>query len=243
MPLSTPTYSNTTLPNNRPVSEFLSTDQYDHTNHSISHHSASSPDLSQSSWPSSTQNLLQSNNSEETDGDFDGICKISHPKLYIILIPSIADIPEYTKIIKKLTPIDENRIYGKPTEKRPQLLQLPQEEYVAMHSASTTNTGSTRPSPQFDFPVVTNYIEMRSATTTPLTERPESSYVVMRSASLSSSEVKSPTIPPPFPSFYGNKNPTVPSESLLMEESQEENHVNEDVFHKNNDYIDMKLTS
>lgn len=174
---------------------------------------------------------------------FDGICKISHPKMYIILIPSIADIPEYTKIIKKLTPIDENRIYGKPTEKRPQLLQLPQEEYVAMHSASTTNTGSTRPSPQFDFPVVTNYIEMRSATTTPLTERPESSYVVMRSASLSSSEVKSPTIPPPFPGCYGNKSPTVPSESLLMEESQEENHVNEDVFHKNNDYIDMKLTS
>ena len=174
---------------------------------------------------------------------YDSICKISHPKLYVFLILSVAGIPEYTKIIKKLTPIDENRIYGKPIEKRPQLLQLPQEEYVAMHSASTTNTGSTRPSPQFDFPVVTNYIEMRSATTTPLTERPESSYVVMRSASISSSEVKSPTNPPPLPGCYGNKSPTVPSRSLLMEESQEESHVNEDVFLKNKDYIDMKLTS
>ena len=171
----------------------------------------------------------------------DSICKISHSKFYVFLIPSVAGIPEYTKIIKKLTPIDENRIYGKPIEKRPQLLQLPQEEYVAMHSASTTNTGSTRPSPQFDFPVVTNYIEMRSATTTPLTERPESSYVVMRSASISSSEVKSPTNPPPLPGCYGNKSPTVPSRSL-MEESQEESHVN-DVFLKNKDYIDMKLTS
>ena len=160
----------------------------------------------------------------------------------VFLIFSVAGIPEYTKIIKKLTPIDENRIYGKPIEKRPQLLQLPQEEYVAMHSASTTNTGSTRPSPQFDFPVVTNYIEMRSATTTPLTERPESSYVVMRSASISSSEVKSPTNPPPLPGCYGNKSPTVPNRSL-MEESQEESHVNEDVFLKNKDYIDMKLTS
>lgn len=92
--------------------------------------------------------------------------------------------PQYTKIIKKLTPIHEHSVYSKldhtPNGPRPQTLGISpsQEDYVSMSSA----VGGVTPPTQSD------YIQMlpSSTGTTPLSERPESSYIIMRSFSQSS---------------------------------------------------------
>lgn len=127
----------------------------------------------------------------------------------VIIGTKATEGPEYAKVIKKLTPIQEDKVYTKSSEGRPLFLKLPQEEYVSMRSASKSSP--------IELP--TNYIQMRPSTaTTPQEELMESSYIVMRSASVTSDSA---------PSTHAT---TGKRSRLASKTSIEESQASEDVF-------------
>jgi hypothetical protein len=183
----------------RPTSEVIQSsenNQLQVRTKSIGGMSLSSPDLTYPSLLSSTTNLISE---DETDS---------------VAKQVSLGVPEYAKIIKKLTPIQEDYLYTRVEQnERPRLLNLPQDKYISMHSATDSMTSPLMAN--------TNYVVMKSAATTPQ-ERPDSSYVVMRSTSISSETTS-------LSSFNMKR-------ARLLSSNNEE--VPEDVF-KSGDYIEM----
>ena len=151
--------------------------------------------------------------------------------------------PLYSKINKKLTPIQEDSIntggdtYSKlhKHDRRPQYLTIPQEEYIPMHSvaAPSPSSESSQPlPPPATKSVSSDYVQMVSAATTPQEPtqpagRPESSYVVMRSFSVSSETAKSP-------SSQRKRYPSQQGKKTSLSESEP------DVFLTSSDYVDIQ---
>lgn len=154
--------------------------------------------------------------------------------------------PLYSKINKKLTPIREDSIntggdtYSKlhKHERRPQFLTIPQEEYIPMHSVAgpSPSSESSQPPPlppPATKSVSSDYVQMVSAATTPQegpmqpAARPESSYVVMRSVSVSSETAKSPI-------SQRKMHPSQQGKKTSLSESEP------DVFLTSSDYVDIQ---
>ena len=151
--------------------------------------------------------------------------------------------PLYSKINKKLTPIQEDSIntggdtYSKlhKHDRRPKYLTIPQEEYIPMHSvaAPSPSSESSQPlPPPATKSVSSDYVQMVSAATTPQEPtqsagRPESSYVVMRSFSVSSETAKSP-------GSQRKRHPSQQGKKTSLSESEP------DMFLTSSDYVDIQ---
>lgn len=149
-----------------------------------------------------------------------------------------------------MTPIQEDSIstgggtYSKlhEHERRPKFLTIPQEKYISMHSVagpSPLSDSSSQPPPlpppfhPSTTQSVSEYVQMVSAATTPqepplCAARPESSYVVMRSFSVSSETARSPN-------SQRKKDPQMQlQKKLSLSESEP------DVFLTSSEYVDIQ---
>ncbi|XP_011409644.2 PREDICTED: plexin A3-like [Amphimedon queenslandica] len=254
-----PLYSNNAASsansNQRPVSDLI---PYYSSSSQLPHHnkpsaqvfaSISSPDLSSQPLPpasGSTASVTALLPGPREEKETEAIVHINAEE-DVFTDDEVSPGPLYSKINKKLTPIQEDSIntggdtYSKlrEHERRPKFLTIPQEEYIPMHSvAGPSPTSESSQPPPLPPPAATksvssDYVQMVSAATTPqeglqpAAVRPESSYVVMRSVSVSSETAKSP-------SSQRKKHPSQQGKKTSLSESEP------DVFLTSSDYVDIQ---